>query len=140
VLGQGLAVRRVVARLGEMRTLVLGLAFATGGHLLFGLAGSGPAMVAGILVVGLGGLANPAIHAMVAGEVLPSEQGGVQGAIASILELTSIAGPLMASQLLAAFTGRGAPFELPGAPWFASAACLVGALAVVLRAVPRREG
>jgi DHA1 family tetracycline resistance protein-like MFS transporter len=129
VIVQGLLVRPLTARLGERRAILFGLsigALAFGGY---GLAWKGW-MVPCIIVAGsLAGVAGPAIQGLVAGTVDPTEQGKVQGALTSLMSLTSIFAPLLfAAGLFSYFTSDAAPLELPGAPFLLGALLFVAAL------------
>jgi DHA1 family tetracycline resistance protein-like MFS transporter len=74
---------------------------------------------------------------LVAGSVSPSEQGSVQGALTSLMSLTAIFAPVIATQLFGAFTGEQASMELPGVPFFAGAIFLAAALLAVIRVFKR---
>lgn len=141
VIVQGGLVRPIVARFGERRTILGALAIAILAQLGYGLAPAGW-MILPIIVLGsLGGLAGPAIQGLVAGEVSPSDQGKVQGALTSIMSLTSIAAPLLfAAGLFSLFTSPRAPFELPGAPFFLGALLLATALWWMRRLFHRYPG
>jgi DHA1 family tetracycline resistance protein-like MFS transporter len=131
---QGYLIRRIVPRIGERSAVMLGLAVAIAGFVLYGLSTQGWMMLAVVVVTSLGGIAGPAIQGLVAGSVSPAEQGAVQGSLTSLMSLTAIFAPVIATQLFGICTGNGAPVELPGAPFFAGALFLMVALAAVLRA------
>ena len=82
----------------------------------------------------------PAIQSLVAGSVTPSDQGKVQGALTSLMSLTSIVAPLVfTAGLFSYFTSERAAFELPGAPFLLGALlCLIGTIETVrlFRRVP----
>lgn len=137
VVVQGLLVRRVVKRVGERRAVVLGMATSCVGMAMFGLASLPWMMIATIAVSALGGIAGPSIQAIVTGSVRPDEQGGVQGALTSLISLTAIFAPLISTQLFRRFTGEGAVVELPGAPFFACTAFLLVSLMLVIAAFRR---
>jgi len=134
---QGFLVRHVVRRIGERKTVVLGLLVACIAFVMYGLAAQGWMLIAMIAVGSLGGIAGPAIQALVAGSVLPTAQGAVQGMLTSLLSLTSIFAPLIATQLFAFFTKPEAPMNLPGAPFFAGSIFMMLALVMVLRTFRR---
>ena len=134
---QGGLVRPTVGRLGERRTVVLGLSISLLGFVGYGLASEGWMLLAVIAVASLGAVAGPAIQGLVAGIVPSSEQGTVQGTLTSLLSLTSVVAPLLSGGLFAAFSGTGAVAELPGMPFFAGAVFLMVALALVSRALRR---
>lgn len=48
------------------------------------------------------------------------------------MSLTAIFAPLISTQLFSRFTGEGALFELPGAPFFASTLFLLVAVLLVV--------
>ena len=81
----------------------------------------------------------PAVNAMMSHRVAPEQQGELQGAVASLQGIASIAGPLIMTQLFAAFTGPATPLHFPGAP-YALAALLFGVatLLLLLRQRPAR--
>ena len=66
----------------------------------------------------LGGIAQPAMQALMAGKVPPNAQGELQGAITSIMSLAAIIGPFVMNNLFFYFTHSDAPVYLPGAPFF----------------------
>lgn len=139
VLVQAVVLRPVLARLGEWRTLAVGLAAGVVSMTLYGLA-SEPWMLLATMGIGaLGGLAGPAAQGLVSRAVSDQEQGSAQGAIASLASLTAIISPLAATFVFAYATRADAGWTLPGAPFFLGA--LLFAVAVVLsRRAARRAG
>jgi DHA1 family tetracycline resistance protein-like MFS transporter len=127
-------IRKVVPRIGERRAVVAGLCFSLTGMFFYGLSSSGWMMLATMPVAALGALAMPSLQGLVSRNTPPDEQGSLQGIFASIMSLSSVLAPLVASQLLAGFTGPDALAEIPGAPFFAAALYLVAALLLALRA------
>ena len=131
---QGFLIRLVIPRLGERRAILVGLSISTVSFLAYGLANQGWMMLAIIVLGSLGGIAGPAIQGMVAGSVSPSDQGKVQGALTSLMSLTSIFAPLIfTAGLFSFFTSEAAPIELPGAPFLAGSVLLLVALVVLVR-------
>ena len=70
-------------------------------------------------------------------QIPANAQGELQGALSSINSLTSIIGPLVMTQLFAAYTAREASVYFPGVSFFAAAVlsgvCLLIYIAVVSR-------
>jgi DHA1 family tetracycline resistance protein-like MFS transporter len=115
---QGGLVQPVIRRFGERRAILFGVGLATFTFLGYGLASKGWMMLVIIVAGSIGGVAGPAIQGLVAGTVAPHDQGKVQGALTSLMSLTSIFAPLIfAAGLFSYFTSPSAPFELPGAPF-----------------------
>ena len=132
VLVQGYLLRLIISRLGERRAILLGLSISIVAFLLYGLAYQGWMMLAVIVFTALGGIAAPVIQGLVAGAVPSSEQGQVQGSLTSLLSLSAVIAPLISTGLFGYFTGV-APLSIPGAPFFASALLMAGALLVMVR-------
>jgi DHA1 family tetracycline resistance protein-like MFS transporter len=65
--------------------------------------------------------------------VPPNEQGLLQGALASMLNLTSIAGPPIWTGLFGFFVSAAAPVTIPGAAFFAAALVFAVALGLAAR-------
>lgn len=137
---QGGLVRPAVARLGERRTIVLGLSISTLGFVGYGLASQGWMLLGVIAFASFGAIAGPAIQGLVAGTVPGREQGAVQGALTSLQSLTSVLAPLIAGGTFATFSGEGATLELPGAPFFLGAVLLVAGLIWAVRTFRRHPG
>ncbi len=130
---QGGLIRWVVRRLGERRTLLLGLAAGAVGFAIYGLAPTGPVFWLGTPVMALWGLASPAIQGLMTRRVAPDQQGRLQGANSSLLGMTGIVGPGLFTLAFAHFADPAADWQLPGAPFLLAAALLIGAAAVAWR-------
>ncbi|MDE2134840.1 MAG: TCR/Tet family MFS transporter [Alphaproteobacteria bacterium] len=122
--------RVAIPLLGEVRAVYLGLAAAATAFAGYAFATEGWMLYAWMVVGSLAGLAAPALSAIMSKEVGPTEQGELQGAIASVGSLTSVGAPLAMSYLFAFFTSRAAPFYFPGAAFLAASLCVVLAAAV----------
>ena len=134
VLVQGLLIKPIVARIGERRSIALGLTVSTLAFLAYGLASQGW-MVPVIIVFGaLAGVALPTIQGLVAGTVLPSEQGKIHAAFTSLTSLTAIFSPLIfTAGLFSFFTSAAAPVILPGAPFFLGSLLFLVSLGLLVR-------
>ena len=131
---QGGLVRPVVGRFGEARTLVGGLAVAVASFLLFGLASTGWMMyaVTGFYMLGLG-MIGPAAQGLMSRAMPPSEQGLLQGAMASVNTAAAVVGPALATGLFAYFVSPKAPVTLPGAPFFLGSLLCLASLVLARR-------
>ncbi len=90
-------------------------------------------MYALIFPFALGGIAGPAIQAIISREVGPSEQGELQGSLSGLQSLTGILGSLLATGLFSRFAGPGAVPHIPGAAFFAAAAFNLCGMLLALR-------
>ncbi len=110
--------RVINPRIGSEKSLYYGLILYSTGMLLFGLADQSWMMFVFLVPYCLGGIAQPAMQALMAGKVPPNAQGELQGAITSIMSLAAIIGPFVMNNLFFYFTHSDAPVYLPGAPFF----------------------
>ena len=114
---QGLLVRVVNPKLGNEKSVYMGLALYALGLLLFAFATQSWMMFVFLVPYCLGGIAGPALQAIISEHVPRNEQGELQGALTSLMSATSIIGPLIMTNLFAYFTHKQAPFYFPGAPF-----------------------
>jgi len=117
----------VMARIGERRAAVVGLASGTGAFLAYVFATAGWHAYAIFLVCGLSALTGPAMTSLLSRLADASHQGALQGGIGSMNSVAAIIAPLMLTQALAAGVARGQP----GAA-FALAAALAGMALVIV--------
>ncbi len=122
---QGVLVRFVNPKIGNERSVYVGLGLYTIGLILFGLASQSWMMFAFLIPYCLGGISGPGLQAIISGSVPANEQGELQGSLTSIISITSIVGPLVMSNLFAFFTGPIAPFYFPGAPFMLAAVLML---------------
>lgn len=114
---QGGLIRWTSPRLGNEKSIYLGLALYTIGMLLFAFATESWMMFAFLIPYCLGGIAGPAMQSVISGKVPPNEQGAIQGTLASLMSASAIVGPPMMTNTFYFFTHKDAPFQLPGAPF-----------------------
>ena len=126
---QGLIVRVAIPKLGQEKSVYIGLAFYTIGLVLFAYASTTWMMFAFTAVYCLGGIAGPSIQGLISTHVPANEQGELQGALTSLMSATSILGPLLMTYIFAFFTKPSAPIYFPGAPF------LLGALLTLISTV-----
>jgi len=82
-----------VARLGERRTLLLGLAAGALGFIWFGAAPIGWVYLLGAPIFALSGFIMPGLQGLMTRRVEPFEQGQLQGANQSLTGIAAVAGP-----------------------------------------------
>lgn len=138
VVGAGL-VRPLVARIGEPRTLVLGLCCGAAGFVVYGLAETSAGFLSGLPLVALWGLSGPAAQALMTRRVRADEQGRLQGAVAGLRGLSLMLGPGLFTTMFARGIDPQLGLSLPGAPFLLAAAVLACAAALTAR-VTRADG
>ena len=123
---QGGLIRFVNPRLGNEKSVYTGLGLYTIGMLLFAFVSKDWLLFVFMIPYCLGGIAGPALQAIISGHVPPNEQGELQGALTSMMSATSIVGPLVMTNLFAYFIRPGAPVHFPGAPFMLGAVLMLG--------------
>jgi DHA1 family tetracycline resistance protein-like MFS transporter len=127
----------IVARLGERRAALLGLACGSVAFSTYGLAPTGKLFVAGVPIMALWGLYGPSAQGMMSKRVSVSEQGQLQGAIMGLRGLSGLIGPFIYTFTFATFIGTRSDLHLPGAPFLLSSLLLAIACALVWRVTRR---
>jgi DHA1 family tetracycline resistance protein-like MFS transporter len=125
---QGMLIRKINPLLGPKRSVTIGILTYSLGMLLFAFASHGWMMFAILIPYCLGGIAGPALQGIMANQVPSNEQGELQGGLTSLISVTSIIGPLLMTNLFAAFTSHTTRIYFPGMPFAAGALlCLLSA-------------
>jgi len=120
-----------IARFGAKTTCLIGFMFALPAYGLFAFAPGSWAMIVGIVLGSFAGLTFPAMQQLMTERTAADSQGELQGAIASIVSMTSIVGPIIMTGLFGAFADDQGLF-FPGAPFVLSIAILAAALGALL--------
>lgn len=111
---QGGLIRYTNPRLGNEKSVYVGLGLYAIGMFLFAIATQGWMMFAFLIPYCAGGIAGPALQAIISSHVPANEQGELQGALTSLMSATSIVGPPLMTGLFAYFTHSNAPAYFPG--------------------------
>jgi DHA1 family tetracycline resistance protein-like MFS transporter len=102
---------------------------------MIGLAPEGWMMFWIIPVAALWGLAGPANQSLMSQRVGGSEQGLLQGALASLTGIAGMIGPGLFTVAFANFIGPRADWHLPGAPFLTASLLVVASIIVALVAI-----
>ncbi len=132
---QGGLIRIIIPAWGQKTSLYIGLALYSLGFILLGFATEGWMMFVFLIPYCLGGIAGPALQGIISTQVPANEQGELQGALTSLMSVTSIIGPLLMTQLFSAFTGPAAAFYFPGAPMVMGGVLTLLSLVLAMRAL-----
>jgi MFS transporter, DHA1 family, tetracycline resistance protein len=123
---QGVLIRYINPKLGNEKSVYVGLGLYGLGLLLFAFASQSWMMFLFLVPYCFGGIAGPAMQSIIAGNVPPNEQGELQGALTSLMSATSIVGPPLMTNLFAYFTSARAPVHFAGAPFLLGAMLMIG--------------
>jgi DHA1 family tetracycline resistance protein-like MFS transporter len=133
MLVQALLVERVVRRLGDRRTMVLGLTLGALGIFAMGVAPSGWLFFAALVPNALWSLALPTLLALMTRRVSECEQGQLQGANNSVASIAGVVSPVFFGWVYSLSSG-----QTPGLSFVIAAVCL--ALAATIGHVVSRRG
>lgn len=132
-------IRWAIPTLGAYRAGILGMVAIILGFSGYAFSSQGWQMYPWLAVAALSGFVTPAFQAIMTSRIPANAQGELQGALSSLNSITSIIGPLLMTQLFAAFTHADASIYFPGVSFFAAAVLSFICLAIFVPVV-RRHG
>lgn len=122
---QGFLVNWSIKKFGTHLTIKIGFFFWAFGMILYAIAFEPWMIYAFLIPYSIGGIAGPTLRSLISNKVSDKEQGNLQGTITSMISITTIVGPLMASQLFYVFGDIDELYYFPGAPYIFSAIVFV---------------
>ncbi len=128
---QGGLIGVAVKKFGERNVILYGFVLWTFGMFMFAFAVKSWMLYAFMIPYVLGGVAGPTLQGLISNSVSEKEQGNLQGAIASMISITTIIGPAIATSLFYIFTSDTLDIYFPGASYLAAALILVLSTAFV---------
>lgn len=136
---QGGLIRLIIPKLGQERSLYLGLAINALGLIAFAFATSSWMMYAIMVPFAIGGMAGPAFQGIISNQVGKNEQGELQGGLTSLMSIATIIGQPLMLGLFRTFTKDDAPFYFPGAPFFVACLLTLASLLMVFRTIKKEK-
>lgn len=131
--------RVVNPRIGNEKSIYLGLALYTLGLTLFAFATQSWMMFAFLVPYCLGGICGPSLQSVISGHVPPNQQGELQGALTSLMSFTTIIGPLIMNGTFAYFTSARAPIHFPGIHFLIGAVCMLFSILITYKVLSREK-
>jgi DHA1 family tetracycline resistance protein-like MFS transporter len=131
--------RVINPKIGNEKSIYLGLSLYTLGLILFAFASQGWMMFAFLVPYCLGGICGPSLQSVISGHVPPNQQGELQGALTSLMSLTTIIGPLIMNGTFAYFTSNKAPFYMPGIHFLIGALCMLLSVIIANKVLSREK-
>jgi DHA1 family tetracycline resistance protein-like MFS transporter len=131
---QGALIGPIVKRFGERRAMLTGMLSGAAGLIVYGLASTGWMFMLGTPVMALWGLYGPAAQGLMTRRVSHSEQGQLQGALASVLGITGLLGPGLFTVTFATFISARRHVPIAGAPFLLASLLLMTAAVIGYRA------
>jgi DHA1 family tetracycline resistance protein-like MFS transporter len=134
ILVQGGLIGPFVRKFGERASVLTGLGCGVLGFLAYGLAATPALFWIGMPLLCLMGLWGPAAQALMSRKVDASNQGRLQGSLASLQGVAFTLGPSIFTGAFAAGVRPGMPAWTAGAPFLVAAALMAVALVIAVRA------
>ena len=131
--------RVVNPKIGNEKSIYAGLSLYIVGMVLFAFATQGWMMFVFLIPYCLGGICGPSLQSVISGHVPPNQQGELQGALTSLMSLTTILGPLIMNGSFAYFTSDKAPFYFPGIHFLIGAACTLFSIIITYGVLSRER-
>ncbi|WP_343745999.1 TCR/Tet family MFS transporter [Chitinophaga sp.] len=131
--------RVINPKIGNEKSIYLGLSLYALGLLLFAFATQGWMMFAFLIPYCLGGICGPSLQSVISGHVPPNQQGELQGALTSLMSLTTVVGPLIMNSTFAYFTSTRAPFYFPGMHFLIGAVCMMLSVIITYKVLTREK-
>jgi len=114
---QGVLIRWIHPILGNDKSIYIGMFLYSIGMLLFAFATESWMMFAFLIPYCLGGIAGPALQAVISLQVPANEQGEIQGTLTSVMSASAIIGPPVMTGIFFYFTNKDATIHFAGAPF-----------------------
>jgi len=131
--------RVIIPKIGNERSIYLGLCLYTLGMVLFAFATQGWMMFIFLVPYCLGGICGPSLQAVISKHVGVDQQGELQGTLTSLMSLTTIIGPLIMNGTFSYFTSNKAPFYFPGIHFLIGAACMLMSVLITFNVLSRER-
>jgi MFS transporter, DHA1 family, tetracycline resistance protein len=136
---QGGLTRVIVPKIGNEKSIYIGLGLYALGLILFAFASEGWMMFAFLVPYCLGGICGPSLQSVISVHVPPNQQGELQGSLTSLMSLTTIFGPLIMNNTFAYFTSSKAPFHMPGIHFLIGAVCMLLSIFIIWKVLSREK-
>lgn len=133
---QGGLIRPATRYLGERVTILYGMAFEIVSFLFLAFLTNGLIALMLIPMTALGAVITPALQAMMSRATPDSQQGELQGVLASLHAMSMVISPLLMTSVFAHFIQPNTAIYLPGAPFLLALVLMLVGVLLFLRARP----
>lgn len=135
---QGFFTGRMVKKFGDKTTVIIGGILMASGMLLYSIAFEGWMLYLYSIPYCLGGIAGPTLQGIISNQVSDKEQGELQGALTSVMSLTTIISPLVMTFTFEQFTKPDMTNQFAGAPYLLAGLIMTLGLIIAWRTLNKR--
>ena len=135
---QGVLVQPTINLIGRYNTVLFGFGVEIVAMILIAIITNGWFLIALTPLASLGVIGQPALTALMSDQVNESNQGSLQGVIASLTAVSMIITPLSMTWILSQFSNQNSEIYFPGAPFIASAVMLTISVCIFLFWAPKK--
>lgn len=136
---QGVLIRYINPKFGNVKSIYIGFGMYALGLVLFAFATQGWMMFVFLIPYCFGGISGPALQSIITGHVPANEQGELQGALTSLISVTSILSPVIMTGLFAHFTSKSISIYFPGAPFVLGSLLMIAAGIVAYKVLNKEK-
>ncbi|RFZ84430.1 MFS transporter [Mucilaginibacter terrenus] len=136
---QGGLVRWTIPKFGLRKNIMAGIAFYGIGLILISFNNTAWLMYVFMIPYCIGGIGGTALQGFISEHVSNKEQGELQGALTSLVSVTTIVGPLMMTSIFHHFTAKSSPYYFPGAPFLLGAVMMAVSILLTIRSFKKKE-
>lgn len=136
---QGGLVRWTIPKFGLRKNILAGIAFYGIGLVFISINNTAWLMYLVMIPYCIGGIGGTALQGFISEHVSAREQGELQGALTSLVSVTTVIGPLLMTSVFHRFTAKDAPFYFPGAPFLLGAILMGIAILLTIRSFKKKD-
>jgi DHA1 family tetracycline resistance protein-like MFS transporter len=129
---QGVIMRRIIPRLGEMRVLLYCYYLFIFFFIVMGYTDNANVAYALALVYTVAGMSDPIQQGLISKEIRKEDQGMLQGGISSLMLISKVVASLTMSAAFRYFTSEKAPVQIPGIAFYIGSVLAVVSTGIVM--------
>ncbi len=139
IIVQAVLIRWAIPKMGAYRAGILGMVAIIIGFCGYAFSVQGWQLYPWLVVAALSGFVSPAFQSIMTSQIPANAQGELQGSLSSMNSITAIIGPLLMTQLFAAFTDEQSSIYFPGVSFFAAAILSLTCLLIFVPVVRKHK-
>lgn len=136
---QGGLIRYINPKIGDEKSVYYGLTLYALGMLGLAFASETWMVFAILIPYCLGGICGPALQSIITKNVAPNEQGELQGALTSLISVTTVIGPMLMTGLFSQFTRKNAEIYFPGMPFILGAILMLASVFIAYKTLEKNK-